>query len=79
MKEYNAIELEGKEYIIVKEINFNNVTYVYLANSNNPKDFCIRKVINKDNSDVITGLDSDKEFTMALRLFSEKDNTFQQN
>lgn len=72
MIEVDTIELEGKEYIIVEEITINGVVYMHLANSSDPEDFCIRKVIVEDNEEIITGLDNREEFDKVLSIFAEK-------
>ena len=65
MNEYESIELEGKEYIIITEVKVDNMMYVYLVNHQDPKDICIRKVINKDGIDTLE---------KALKLFEANHN-----
>lgn len=72
MIDVETIELEGKKYIIVSETKINDITYMHLANINNPEDFCIRKVIMENGEEMIVGLDDKKEFEMALNIFLEK-------
>lgn len=72
MNELDAIKLEGTEYIIINEQEINGVVYVSLVSSENPEDFCIRKIIIKDGKEMLAGLDSDEEFDMAFKALSEK-------
>ncbi len=72
-KEYSVITLEdGIDYIIVDEISFENNRFVYLSNINNKADFCIRKIVLKDEKEVLVGLSDDQEFDTAMLLFSKK-------
>lgn len=72
MEEVNmkTITLEdNNDYFVVKECD----NYVYLANINNPKDICVRKLITDNNEEYLTVLDNDEELNKALVLFSKKD------
>ncbi len=75
MEEYNAINLDGKEYIIIKEIPYNNVIYTYLVEDVNNQEFCIRKVIKENDKDVLVRLDNENEFNMALNLYNQMKNS----
>lgn len=71
--EMKCITLEdGLQYMVLDEIDFNNNTYVYLSNVEDPEDFCIRKVENDKNEELLVGLDSNEEFDKALLLYTEK-------
>lgn len=68
----NVITLEdGIEYAIIEEITYDNKKYVYLANTDDYEDFCIRKVIVAEKDNVLVGLDDDAEFDLALMLFAK--------
>ena len=72
-KEYNVVTLEnGIEYTEIYKVSDNNTDYVVLSNLDNPKDFCIRKVIQKDGEDYIVKLDSDEEFDRVLAKFQKE-------
>ncbi len=72
-KECNVVTLEnGIEYTEIDRINDDNKTYVILSNADNPKDFCIRKLIKENNEDYIVGLDNDEEFDRIYDIFSKK-------
>ena len=67
----NVIKLENqKEYAIIKELIIDNITYVYLNNINDNKDFTIRK---KDHQDLI-GLDNLEELEKVMAYFTIKRN-----
>lgn len=71
--EMKCIKLEdGLEYMVLDEIDCEINTYVYLSNVEDPEDFCIRKVENDKNEELLVGLDSNEEFDKALLLYSEK-------
>lgn len=70
MEELEYITLENdKDYFIVDEIEVNGVTYIYLTNENDDKDFCIRKM--GENNEVLR-LDNGTEFDKALLYFTKK-------
>lgn len=72
-KEFNVITLEDNiEYTEIDKIEYNNNIYVFLSNLENPEDFCIRKLINKNNEEYIIGLESQQEFDEVLSLFTKK-------
>ena len=39
-----CIEIDGEEYLILKEFNVKGTTYVHLVNANDPEDFMYRKI-----------------------------------
>lgn len=59
---------DGIEYLITDKID----NYIYLNNINDIEDFCIKKIIIKDNEEYIVGLDTDEEFFKALAIFQKK-------
>jgi len=72
-REYNVITLEdNKEYAEIDKIEYNNNTYLFFANLNNPEEFCIRKLIKENNEEFIIGLDAKEEFDNILMIFSQK-------
>ncbi len=79
MNELDALNLEGKDYVIVDEEKINNTLYVHLASADDPEDFCIRKVVIKNGEEILTGLDSDEEFDMALDAFINKNHSDLEN
>lgn len=71
--ECNVVTLEDNiEYTEVGKINYNNNTYVFLSNLEEPENFRIRKLINEDGKDYITKLDSKEEFDNVLAIFTKK-------
>ena len=73
MMKVNSVVLEnGQDYIIIAEKKHNDFKYVYLVNEDNSDDFCIRKVIMEDDEEILSGLDDEKEFNLAVSLFNEK-------
>ena len=71
-KEYNVVTLSnGIEYTEVSRIKIDNNTYVFLSNMDNPEDFCIKKIIKKDNEELIYAIDSDEEFNKVMNEFAK--------
>ena len=60
------------EYIVIDKINFGKSSFVYLANSNDDTDICVRKEIYKDGKCLLVGLADKAEVDNALKLFVEK-------
>jgi len=72
-KECNVITLEDNiEYTEVDKIEYNNNTYVFLSDLENPENFCIRKLLKENDEEYIIGLDSKEEFDTILNLFTQK-------
>jgi len=72
-KECNVVTLEDNiEYTEVDRIEYNNNNYVFLSDLENPENFCIRKLINKNEEEYIIGLDSKEEFDIVLNQFTQK-------
>lgn len=67
-KDVEVIVIDKKEYAILKELEINSTTYLYLSNLVDKDDIMIRKLDKFDN-DTIIPLDSDKEFDLACSLF----------
>ncbi len=73
MVEVECVTLEdGLKYLVVTTINDHDNCYMYLSEENNVNNFCIRKVIKKDNGEVIVPLENKEEFELALNLFKKK-------
>ena len=71
MSEFEVIEVDNKEYLIVNEIEYKNTNYIYLVNPKNELDVMIRKQ-SKEDKDLYIPLESDDEFNLAnLLLFKE--------
>lgn len=74
-KEFETVTLEdGKDYVIISEIIENNVTYVYLVNMEDEKDFCIRKVQDGPDGKMLVGLTDNNEFDKAILYFARKNS-----
>lgn len=72
MVELETVTLEdGLNYVIISNLNSNNITYVYLAEENNEKNCCIRKINNSIDKNTIIPLDSEEELLEALNLFKK--------
>lgn len=72
MIDVNTVILEnGIEYTEVDDLIYNNTRYVLLANIDNVKDSCIRKIRVDNDKSYISRL-SDNEFDIILNMFIEK-------
>ena len=67
MKDLEVITIDGEDYLILKEVKHENVSYFYLSNVNNEEDTLIRKSDKKDK-DLLVPLESDMEFELACNL-----------
>lgn len=63
---FEAIEIDGVDYIILREFNVKGSTYFHLINENNPMDFMYRKLLIEDGEEYLVGLDSDAEFDLVF-------------
>ncbi len=61
---------DNKEYKIIDEIEIDKVKYLYLCNSEDEMDVCIRKK-SRDEREVL-GLDNEKEYEKALNAYTQK-------
>ena len=69
-KEYNVITLEDNiEYTEIDKIEYNNNTYLFLSDLENPENFCIRKLVIENDEEYIIGLETEEEFDKILNLF----------
>ena len=69
-KEYEYLTLEdGKEYLIIDEIEIDGINYVYLSNGEDNENFRVRKNKKVGNIEMLVGLDSDQEFDKAMLYF----------
>ena len=60
----NYLEIDGKDYIIVNEIDYRGSHYVYLVNENDEKDIMIKKY----NNEILEPLKSKEEVNELLSL-----------
>lgn len=63
---------DGVKYNVIDEITSKENKYAFLSNEMDPDDFCIRKVVMKENQEVLIGLEDEAEFDLALMLFAKK-------
>ncbi|WP_434309863.1 hypothetical protein [Hominifimenecus sp. rT4P-3] len=64
--EVGVIEIDGKNYLAVKEFQVGENTYVHLMNEEKPADMMYQKVIVEDGEEYLVGLDSDREFDLVV-------------
>lgn len=64
----NYLELDGKNYIIVNEVDYKNNHYVYLVNEDDKDDIMIKKY----NYDILEPLSSREEVDEVLGLLTKK-------
>lgn len=60
VKTYN---INNKEYFVIKELDYNNIHYIILANDENEKDIMIKKVIDG----YLEPLDNQEEINDVLK------------
>lgn len=64
--------IEEKTYLIIDRIEVQDKVYIYLVNSEDNEDFCIRKLILENDKEYYVGLNDNQEFDLALMYFSKK-------
>lgn len=72
MEDVKVLNIENKNYLVVEEVTFHNNRYVLLVNENDEDDERIQKIINKDDKEYITNLESQDEVIAIMKLISEK-------
>ena len=70
--ECNVITINNIEYTEIDKINYNNNTYIFLANIDNPSDYMIRKLTIKNNEEYLSALSNEEEFKDLLNIFKNK-------
>lgn len=71
MKEVEVMTIGGKDYLIMKEVVDQGVSYVFLSGINDPEDVMIRKSL-PDDPDHYIALENEEEYHLAtLLLFKE--------
>lgn len=72
-KECNVVTLEDNiEYTELGQIKYNSNTYVVLADLENPKNYCVRKLEEENGNQFIIGIDTEEEFNNVMTLFAQK-------
>ena len=62
--------IDDEEYILINQVNYNDLKYVYLAKENGENPM-VQKIYN-NKPGIICGLDSKEEYEFAMSLFAEK-------
>ena len=60
--------INDKDYIVIDEVDYNGVHYLYMSNENNSEDIMLRKVING----YLEPLDTEQEIIDVLKLVVKK-------
>ena len=68
MKDLDVVTIDEQDYIVLKECNKDNKTFLYLSNVNDEEDTLIRKVDEKDKNKILP-LENENEFELACNLF----------
>lgn len=64
--EIESVEIDGTDYMIIKEFVIKGTTYVHLVNETDPLDMMYRKIIIEDGEEYLVGLDSEQEFDLVV-------------
>ena len=67
MKEVEVMTVDGQDYIILKEVFHNQISYVFLSNIQNPDDVMIRKNT-LENPNQYIPLESEDEYRLVTSL-----------
>ena len=63
-----------EEYILVNQVKYNDIKYLYLAKEDGTKPHLRKIDANKPN--LIAPIDNDEEFEFVIKLFAEKLNKY---
>ena len=66
-----VLDVDGKEYYIVKKINNNGNLYYILVNTMDKNDLIIRKYLKENNEEYIVGLDDEKEYYDVMKKYTD--------
>ena len=71
MVEFEALDIEGVEYLILDRSFIDGEEYLYLSNSEDENDVMFRKVDKTDNNFIIP-LDNEEEVIKVAKAFNDK-------
>lgn len=71
MVEFEALDIDGIEYLILDRSFIDGEEYLYLSNSEDETDVMFRKV-DKTDRDFIIPLDNEEEVIKVAKAFNEK-------
>lgn len=60
----NYYEIDGKDYLVVNELDYNSNHYIYLINELDSEDMMVRKIINER----LEPLETEEELVEVLKL-----------
>ena len=70
--EMKVVELNNKDYYVVKEIVLNDILYYILINTKDKTDLQIRKISEENGEIFVLGLDNEKEFYDVMEEYNKK-------
>ena len=71
MVEFEALDIDGEEYLILDRSVIDGEEYLYLSNSKDENDVMFRKV-DKNDKDFIIPLDNEEEVIKVAKAFNDK-------
>ena len=71
MVEFEALDIDGIEYLILDRSFIDGEEYLYLSNSEDENDVMFRKVDKTDNNFIIP-LDNEEEVIKVAKAFNDK-------
>lgn len=71
MVEFEALDIDGEEYLILDRSFIDGEEYLYLSNLEDETDVMFRKV-DKTDRDFIIPLDSEEEVVKVAKAFNDK-------
>ena len=71
MVEFEALDIDGVEYLILDRSFIDGEEYLYLSNSEDENDIMFRKV-DKNDKDFIIPLDNEEEVIKVAKAFNDK-------
>lgn len=75
LKEGEVITLNtnGKDYVVLKKVNYNNTNYYYLMTLDKPTEVLVVKIsVNSNNEPIIITVTDKKELETLMKITSEQ-------
>ena len=66
-----TLDANGRDYLVLKDVNYNGTTYYYLMTTDKPVEVAIVKLEQKDGETVIVTITDEEEIDAIMKLTAE--------
>lgn len=73
----DTIELNGKDFVIVEELLYNNKNYLYVIDASESDDIALLEKYKENDIEMVKSVDDEKEFSLIMSIIAKnliKDN-----